>query len=395
MQFVVSLRQAAYEGPLVLISAEHELPYHKPPLSKAFLKNSSQGLQYFRSEKFYQDHDVEVRLGTSVEAIDTDKSQIVLEKDEVITYQQLVLATGARPRLPDLAQIELDGVMALRTADDAGKLRQAAANTNNIVIMGGGFVGLEVASTLVKQGKNVTVIEAAPRILGRAVAPHISEYIHTKLETLGVRLLLDTTIDCIEGDQLGVKCIVPSVGSTIDTRLLLVGIGAEVNIELAESAGLACNNGITVDEQMRTSVKNILAIGDCTNYMHWLAKRHVRLESVQNATDQARLAVKTVLGDNQAYRAVPWFWSEIADVKLQMTGLSFDADDFIITGSIEQDSFSVYHFCGAMLVSVDSVNRPQDHMLGRKFFDNGFMPTKQDVKQGTKYLKEIFSAFKA
>lgn len=393
-QLVVYLRQEGFAGSLILLSEELDLPYHKPPLSKSFLKNPQELPKQIRPDSFYIDHKIDLRLGSRVDKIDRENKQLVLLDETSIAYDKLVLATGAWPRLPNMHGLNIHGVIVLRTLENARALRNYAGKTANVVIMGGGFVGLEVATSLAELGKSVTVIEAAPRILGRAVAPMISEFIHHRLAALGVTVQCETTIEKLLEKDASLSGVKTSDGSVIDADLLLVCIGVEVNAWLAQDAGLDCKNGILVDAKMQSSDKNILAIGDCCNYVHWLAGRAVRLESVQNATDQARCAAKTLSGKGEDYRAVPWFWSEIADAKLQMVGLSFDADEFILTGSPEENSFSVYHFAGEKLVSIDSVNRPQDHMLGRKFFENGFNPHKEDVLKGTQHLKTIYADYK-
>ncbi|MCB1754529.1 MAG: FAD-dependent oxidoreductase [Gammaproteobacteria bacterium] len=390
-QLVVNLRQEGFAGKLTLISEETDLPYHKPPLSKSFLKNPQEQAKPIRPDSFYSEHQVNLLLGKRLLKIDRPKRQIVLQDDTVLSYDKLVLATGAKPRRPAMQHIDQPGVLVLRTLQDAGKLREQAARSENIVIMGGGFVGLEVASSLKEQGKSVTVIEAAPRVLGRAVAPAVSDYIRQRLAISGVQIHCETTLEKLLTEAGRFSGVISSDGQQIAADLLLVCIGVEVEMTAAQAAGIDCDNGILVDSRMQSSDENILAIGDCCNYRHWLAGRQVRLESVQNATDQARCAAKTLLGKAEDYRAVPWFWSEIADAKLQMVGLSFDADDFILTGSAEENSFSVYHYAGEKLVSIDSVNRPQDHMLGRKFFENGFNPQKDDVRQGTQHLKALWN----
>lgn len=393
-QFVMSMRQEGYDGPLMMISDDIGLPYHKPPLSKAYLKTPDAEPQLLRPESFYTDKNVELRLETRVASFDHKTKVLSLDNGDTVIYSSLVLATGARPRSLPVTGFDQPGVFVLRTMQDARGLRAAAVNASNVVIIGGGFVGLEVASTLVAQGKKVTVFEAADRILGRAVAPMISDYLGDKLKESGVTILPETTVTRALHENGVLTGVETSSGETLKAELILIGIGVHVNSELAEEAGLDCDNGIRVDQRMRTSVQDVYAIGDCVNYDHWFAGRAVRLESVQNATDQARVLANVLNGGDKIYTAVPWFWSEIANCRLQMVGLSFDADDYILTGSTAENDFSVYHFAGDKLVSIDSINRAKDHMLGRKFFDSGFNPTKNDVKKGTAHLKELFAKFK-
>ena len=393
-QFVVSMRQEGYEGPLMMISDDVGLPYHKPPLSKSYLKTVDAEPQLLRPESFYADKNVDLKLETRVTSFDYNSKQLTLESGEIVNYSKLILATGARARTLPVPGFDQADVFVLRTMQDARGLRAAASEAKNVTIIGGGFVGLEVASTLAAQGKNVTVFEAALRILGRAVAPMISDYLAEKLIAAGVTILTETTVTQANSENGKVVSVETSAGESLQSELILLGIGVHVNSGLAEAAGLECDNGIRVDDRMKTSAADVYAIGDCVNYDHWLAGRALRLESVQNATDQARVLASVLNGKDIAYTAVPWFWSEIAACRLQMVGLSYDADDFILTGSVQEDDFSVYHFVGDKLVSIDSINRAQDHMLGRKFFDTGYNPSKDDVRQGTAHLKELFAKYK-
>lgn len=388
-QCAVSLREAGYEGMVTLISDETVNPYHKPPLSKAFLKDPKSGSQPLRAESFYADHDIEFLQGRWVKAIDREAQEIALDDGSTLAYEYLVLATGTRPRMPEIPGIDLEGVFVLRTLDDATQLREAASDAKDVAVIGGGFIGMEAAFTLAEQGKNVTVIEAAPRILGRAVAPMISEHVHKRAEAAGIRFLIETMPERIEGETK-VSAIRLSNGEQIPADLAVVGIGVVPNVELADAAGLACDNGISVDSRMRTSDPHVLAIGDCCNFHHWQAGRQVRLESVQNATDQAKHVAKTVTGVEEDYRAVPWFWSDQGDMKLQMVGLSFDPDRFVVSGKPEENAFAVYHFSSDRLIAIDTVNRPADHMMGRKFIEVGFTPSDADIVEGPAKLKELF-----
>lgn len=388
-QCAVSLREAGYEGAVTLISDETVNPYHKPPLSKAFLKDPEAGSQPLRAESYYAGHDIEFLQGKWVKAIDREAKELAFDDGSALGYEYLVLATGTRPRMPDIPGIDLKGVFALRTLDDATRLRAAATDAKNVAVIGGGFIGMEAAFTLAGQGKNVTVIEAAPRILGRAVAPAISEHVHQRAEAAGIRFLIGILPEEIVGDTK-ISSIKLSNGEEIPADLAVVGIGVLPNIELAEAAGLACDNGISVDSHMRTSDAHILAIGDCCNFHHWRAQRQVRLESVQNATDQAKHTAKTITGVEEAYCAVPWFWSDQGDMKLQMVGLSFDPNRFLVSGSPEENAFAVYHFSGDQLIAIDTVNRPADHMMGRKFIEVGFTPSDADILEGPAKLKELF-----
>ena len=392
-QCAASLRDAGFEGGITLIADEAVTPYHKPPLSKAFLKEPDATPQPLRAESYYADKAINFLKSRWVDSIDRDKSEVVLTDGSRHGYDHLVLATGARPRMPDMPGINLDGIYPLRTLEDAERLRSAAKDARSVAVIGGGFIGMEAAFTQALLGKRVTVIEAASRILGRAVAPAISEHVHNRAIAAGITVLTGVMPQSIEGDGR-VEAVRLAGGEVVEADLVIVGIGVLPNCELAEAAGLSCDNGISVDAQMRTSDPHILAIGDCCSFHHWQADRIVRLESVQNATDQAKHAAKTIMGANDAYHDVPWFWSDQGDMKLQMVGLSFDPDRFLVSGDPAENAFAVYHFRGDQLIAIDTVNRPADHMIGRKFIEVGFTPSDDDIIEGPAKLKQLFKALR-
>jgi len=261
------------------------------------------------------------------------------------------------------------------------------------VILGGGFIGLEIAATLRAAGREVTVVEAVDRLLGRAVAPVIAAHVRQRLEATGVRILTGTTVARLEGENGHVVAAVTSSGERLPAGMVIVGIGVVPNVELAQGAGIAIANGIRVDAQMRTSLPDILAIGDAASYRHWFTGNDVRLESVQNATDQARLAARTITGHEDAYSAVPWFWSDIGDMKLQMVGLTAGGDSHVVAGDLAENKFSIYHYAGDRLLGIESVNHAGHHMLGRKMLGAGFSPTPQAVQAGPDGLKAALAAF--
>jgi 3-phenylpropionate/trans-cinnamate dioxygenase ferredoxin reductase subunit len=392
VQAAASLREEGYDGPVILLGDENELPYHKPPLSKTFIKDPEARPQPLRGEAFYSGNSIDFRPGASVERIDPAARQLELAGDGKLAFDRLVLATGSRPRTLPLADTGLEGIFSLRSVADARAIRAMSGNCQDAVILGGGFIGLEIAATLRAGGCNVTVIEAADRLLGRAVAPVIAAHVHRRLESIGVRVLTGTTVTRLESENGHVSAALTSTGERLPARMVIVGIGVVPNVELAEAAGLAIANGIKVDRQMRTSAPDILAIGDAASYPHWFTGTDVRLESVQNATDHARLAARTILGHQDSYSAVPWFWSDIGDMKLQMVGLTGGSDRHIVSGEPEENRFSVYHFTGPKLIGIESVNRPADHMLGRKMLGAGFTPTDEMIAGGAPALKAALAA---
>lgn len=392
VQAAASLREEGYDGPVVLLGDEKDLPYHKPPLSKTFIKDAEAKPQPLRGETFYSGHNIDLRPGLRVERIDAGARALDIVGGGAIPFDRLILATGSRPRLLPLPGNDLAGVISLRSLDDARVIRELSATASDAVILGGGFIGLEIAATLSAGGRKVTVIEAADRVLGRAVAPVIAAHVHERLIAGGVRILTGTTVARLDGEDGHVTAAVTSSGERLPAQLVIVGIGVVPNVELAEAAGIATGNGIRIDGRMRTSLPEVLAVGDVANYRHWATGTDVRLESVQNATDQAKLAARTILGHEENYSAVPWFWSDIGDMKLQMVGLTTAGDRHIVSGDAAENKLSVYHFCGDRLIAIESVNRPADHMLGRKMLGAGFSPTAEQVSAGPDALKAALAA---
>jgi 3-phenylpropionate/trans-cinnamate dioxygenase ferredoxin reductase subunit len=389
-QAAASLREEGFQGRITLVSDERVAPYHRPPLSKAFLKDPAAGPQFLRGPRFFTEHGIDLLLETRATAIDRDTARVTLSRGGTLDFSHLVLALGGRPRRLPLPGADWPGVYSLVSLPDAEALRTALQKGGAAAVIGGGFIGLEVAATLVGLGFKTTVIEATPRLLGRAVAPLVSEHMLLRHRGWGADILLGESVERIEGDATGVTGIVTNSGRRVAANLVVIGVGMTPNVALAESAGLAIDNGIAVDEFLRTSDPRIFAIGDCASYPHWSAGRRLRLESVQNATDQGRAIAKAIVGRAESYRAAPWFWSDQGSIKLQMVGLSFDADDFVVSGNPEADRFSVYHFSGPRLVAIDSVNSPAEHMLGRRMLAAGFSPTKETAAGGAAALKGAF-----
>lgn len=393
VQAAVSLREEGYDGQVMLIGEENELPYHKPPLSKTFIKDDAAQPQILRAESFYAGHTIDLRLGQRVNRLDGKRLEFADGK--LLDFDHVILALGSRPRRIALPGLELDGVLTLRDVADARRIRDAARDARDVVILGGGFIGLEIAATLHAGGRTVTVIEAQPRILGRAVAPPIAGHVRQRLEQAGVGIVTNASVEKLEGEGGHATAAVLSSGQRIPAQLVIVGVGAVPNVELAEEAGVSTANGIKIDGAMRTSADGILAIGDCANYRHWMTGEDVRLESVQNATDQARLAAKSITGKEGSYDAVPWFWSDIGDMKLQMVGLVGREDRHVVVGQPEENRFSVFHFAGPKLTAIESVNRPADHMIGRRILATGFSPDIEVLKANPDGLKAAFQDWQA
>ncbi len=389
VQAAASLRQDGFEGELFVIGEETDLPYHKPPLSKTFLKDDVPELQLLRPEDFYTRNRVELLSGRCVSAIDPAGKQLEFTDGGALAYDRLVLATGARPRLPAVPGTDLEGVLALRNRADGLALRAALPAAGDVVVVGGGFIGMELASTFAVLGRSVTVLEAAPRILGRAVSPLISDHLAERAVASGIRILTGTGLAAIAGEAGRVRRVVTGDGQSLPAQLVVIGIGVEPNVERAAAAGLACSNGIAVDAAFRTSAPDIYAIGDVASYEHWLAGRVLRLESVQNATDQARSVAAHLLGRPAPFRAVPWFWSDQGDARLQMVGLAFEPDRDVVRGDPQSGAFSVFRYRGDRLLSIETVNRPSDHMLGRKLLAAGIAPPIAMVRDAGADLRSL------
>jgi 3-phenylpropionate/trans-cinnamate dioxygenase ferredoxin reductase subunit len=370
-QAAASLREKGYDGAVTLVSSEVDLPYQRPPLSKAYLKGLDHDLLPLRPESFYTKNSIDLRLSTTATGLDLRENRVSLSDGTNLSFDGLVLAPGARPRVPPIEGIDLDGVFYLRDAADARKLRGRLHDASNVVVVGGGFIGLEIAATARLLGKTVTVLEMAERLMGRVVAPEISAHFLDLHRGWGSDARLKTAIGRILGEGGRVVAVETSDGSRIDAEIAVIGIGVVPNVELARDAGLTIENGILVDDFMLTDAPNVVSIGDCVSFHHWELDRRVRLESVQNAVDQARTAAATLLGSREAYRAVPWFWSDQGDVKLQMVGLPFKATRSVLRGKADDGAFSVFHYDEDRLVAIDSVNRAGDHMVGRKLLSAG------------------------
>jgi len=371
-QLVSSLRQEGWEGKISIVGDEPYLPYHRPPLSKAFFvgEKTEEDL-LIRAADFYTKNKVDLLLGSRVSRIDRDAKKIILEDDAEIPYTKLVLTTGARVRKIPFVGSELAGVFYMRDLNDVKQTHKFTGPGKSAVIIGGGYIGLETAASLRKIGMNVTVIEAMSRVLQRVTAPEVSAF-YTRIHTEeGVDIRTEAGVDAITGEQ-HVEGVRLADGSTIPADLVIIGVGVLPNVELAEAAGLTIDNGIVVDEFATTNDSDIFAAGDCSNHYNPIYKRQLRLESVQNATDQAKIAAKAICGKPEVYRALPWFWSDQYDLKLQIAGLSQGFDQVVIRGDSEQGrSFAAFYFSEGNLIAVDAINRPKEFMMSKRALTAG------------------------
>ena len=364
-QTAISLRQAGYEGRIVVCGAEPVPPYQRPPLSKKYLSGELALERVFlRPESFWSRNDVELRLGNAIREIDPDRRAVVLEDGESLAFTDLVIATGSRPRRLDAPGSDLGNIFYLRSLEDADAIGKALVAGRRLVVVGGGYIGLEIASTAKGLGLEVCVIEAADRILGRVTAPEMSDYYTRAHRARGVDVRLSTALTSFEGNGTvrGVDCAV----ETIPADVVVIGIGIVPEVELAASAGLRCDDGIVVDERCATSADHVYAVGDCTRHPNSILGRSLRLESVHNALEQARTAASNISGTPMKYEQVPWFWSDQFDLKLQMVGMSQGYDTIVQRGSMDADDFAMFYLKEGVLIAVDAVNRPREFMACRK-----------------------------
>ncbi len=372
-QAAQSLRHAGFDGRLELIGDEPFAPYQRPPLSKAYLAGDLEADRLtILPERFYAESEIECRFGSPVEEFLVREHRIALADGTVIDFDKALITTGSRSRPLPLPGADLDGVYALRNIHDVDRLRPRLEAGQRAIIIGGGYIGMEVAAVVRKAGLEVCVIEAAERIMARATCAAVSEYFEALHADNGVRIETGAGVTGIaagDGELVVATSSGPRAGEWV-----LIGIGGQPNVELAADAGLAIDNGIAVDEFCRTSAPDVFAAGDCTSFPSARYGRRIRLESVQNAIDQAKAAALAMLDRGEAYDPVPWFWSDQYDTKFQIAGLNQDADQFIVRGDPASGSFAVGYLQAGRLIALDAINRPRDYMQARRM-----VPTAEPV----------------
>ena len=362
-QVAASLRQDGHEGPIIMLGDEPVIPYQRPPLSKQYL-SGEQGIErvYLRPQKFYDDKHIDVRTGVSVDRIDRTTKSVHTSAGDTIGYDHLIIATGSRARKLTIEGSTLGGIHYLRSVADVDAIRGEMAPGKKLVIVGGGYIGLEVASVTVVAGLEVHVIEMEARILQRVTTPDMSAYYHQLHTSRGVHIHVGTGVQGFSGSGGRVTAVLAG-NKSFPADLVIVGIGIIPNIEIAKEAGITCENGIVVDEHCRTNDPNIYAIGDCTNHPNPLLGRRLRLESVPNAMEQARVASANIRGDAKTYSAIPWFWSDQYELKLQMVGFSSDGNQQVLRGDKTANQFAVFYLKDGIVVAADAVNSPKEFML--------------------------------
>lgn len=374
VQTADAVRRLGWQGDVSLIGAESHLPYQRPPLSKSFLSGHSDPAELaFHPAEHYEARHIALRLAQRVSTIDRERRVMLLGSGDRVSYSHLVLALGARARHLGIPGQALDGVVGLRTMDDAVALRERLAGSRSVVLVGGGFIGLELATALSDLGRDVTVLEPEQRLLPRAVTSHTSAFLRERHLAAGVRLRLGEGIAHVVGEGGAIRGAVTSSGATVDADLVVLGVGADPECELAEAAGLQVDGGIVVDGQLRTSDPAISAIGDCARFPErgsWVTR-----SSVQNAFDGATAVARRLTGGTARHSPVPWFWTDQAGTKVQMAGPAIEhGEQHLLEGDPRSGPFSVYRYAGEEFVGGESVGAPSAHLAMRKALATGANP---------------------
>jgi len=391
VNFAFALRKEGWVGKIILFDKDETIPYHRPPLSKKYLElEDSNQNNLLKPLESYEKDNITLSLGKEVSKIDKENKFIALSDGTSQNYDVLVLATGARAFVPPIPGIkEAKNIFTLRNANDVAGIREAfhASKDKKVVVIGGGYIGLETAASLKKLGADVTVLEREERILARVTTPELSNFFTNLHQSNCVDIQVNKGVTEIKtkNGQNTVLCV---DGTSYDADIIIVGVGIRVNTELASEAGVKINNGIEVDTATKTSEESIYAIGDCTYHYNTIYDTQVRLESVQNAVDQAKVAAANICGKETEYNTLPWFWSDQYDIKLQIVGLSQGFDNSVVrTESYKK--FSIWYFKGERLLAVDSINNGKSYVLGTKFIKAQAMIDKEVLADPTSNLKEI------
>ena len=386
-----ALRKDGFDGEITIISDEGYLPYHRPPLSKDFLKqNMAIEKLSFKPSNFYEEQNISINLNTRISAIDLELSH-AKAKDNLFDFDYLVFATGASPRLLPMENADAKNLFYLRQITDVLSIHESIGSAKNIVLIGGGYIGLEVASAMIELGLNVTILEAEERILKRVTSPEVSKFYNDFHSKKGVEIICNVKIASLNAENKMINAVLLESGESIAADIVLAGIGAIPNTQLADSIGLDCSNGIKTDQYCRTSIPNILAVGDCTSSFNVLYNQELRLESVPNALAQSKVASSSIVGNELFNNEMPWFWSDQYDLKLQMAGLSSSYDECHIIGDIDSAEFIACYGKNGYLIAVDSVNQSKQFMLFKKALGNGFQLEMSIIKDNNFQPESIFS----
>ena len=391
-QVAIMLRTQKFEGSIALIGDEPELPYERPPLSKEYFAGEKEFERIqLRPAKYWDEREVTMLLGKRVVSVDPAAHNVVTEDGETIGYGKLVWATGGSPRMLPIPGGDLPGVQGVRTRADADAMKAASETAGQIVVVGGGYIGLEAAAVLRKAGKRVILLEALDRVLARVAGNELSRFYEREHREHGVDLRLGVCVDAIEGEThvTGVRL---AGGEVIPADLVIVGVGIVPAVEPLIAAGAEGGNGVLVDSLCKTSLPDIYAIGDCAAHENHFAEGvMIRLESVQNANDQANVVAKGIIGDEAPYHAIPWFWSNQYDLKLQTAGLSTGHDRAVMRGDPENRSFSVIYLKDGRVIAIDCVNATRDYVQGRMIVTAGLHATPEQLADAETPLKELLT----
>lgn len=382
----INLRKKKYKGSISIVTDEAIYPYQRPPLSKGFLtdKTKTENL-FFKSEDYYKKNDIIVHLKKRVIKLDAEKKEVILEDKSNIKYKKLVISTGSK--LNKITSKKDRKVIYLNSLPKAIELKKQLNKNKSIGVIGGGFIGLEVAATAKNMGLQTTVLEAEKRIMQRSVSKEIADFLKHYHEKMGVDFKLNTRAEKIDTTNSGVNIHLDD-GKAVNPDFVVIGVGVQAESTIAEDAGIECSNGILVDKNCLTSDPNIYAAGDCVNYYFSRYGYRHRLESVQNAIDQAAIVSSSIMGDSLDYETTPWFWSDQYDLKIQIAGLSQDSDLLIIRGNKEEPKFSVCHFKENKLIALECVNDQKTFMLGKKLIESQSNITPEAMENTQTNLKD-------
>ncbi|WP_288398590.1 FAD-dependent oxidoreductase [uncultured Acinetobacter sp.] len=395
-QAAVALRQQGFTGSILMIGEELHLPYERPPLSKEYFSGEKTFERILlRPEQFWQDKKIDLKLGQRVIQIDAQSHRILTQQNYEYHYDKLIWATGGKPRRLSCEGAALEGIHYIRNREDVDRINQELDRVQKCVIIGGGYIGLEAASALRKINRDVTLVEGQSRVLARVAGPIISDFYQQYHQEKGVELYLGQELDYLEGDQGRVHTVILANGTRIATDIVIVGIGLNPEVNVLVEAGAAFSNGIETDRRCRTSLVDIFAIGDCANHENFFADgQRIRLESVQNANDQAMIVTKEILDKGEDYAAVPWFWSNQYDLKLQTIGLSIGYDQEILRGEPDSGSFTVIYLREGKTISLDCVNRPSDFIQGKAIIQQSIYIPIEQLSDHSQALKDMILRYK-
>lgn len=390
-QAAIALRQQKFEGSITIVGDEAEIPYERPPLSKEYLSEEKTFDRILiRPHTFYDERNIQFILNARVTAIEPEQHVATLADGRAIGYGKLIWAAGGSPRRLTCSGSDLKRVHAVRTRADVDQLMSELPSIKEVVVVGGGYIGLEAAAVLAKLGKKVTVLEALDRVLARVAGEPLSRFYEAEHRAHGVEMRLGARIDCIVGENGEATGVRMEDGEVLPAQCVIVGIGIIPAIDVLKDAGAVCSNGVEVDEFCRTSLPDVFAIGDLANHENKFAKgQRIRLESVQNANDQATTVAKFIVGNAEPYHAVPWFWSNQYDLKLQTVGLSIGFDEAVVRGDPASRSFSVVYLRDGQVIALDCVNAVKDYVQGKGLVVGAVKPDKARLADSGVLLKEL------